>query len=63
MTEIENGFHETVVYLQTHGLKLAMRKHLDVPEERLFSYTGPDWLLLLLDACTKEQRVATKLLL
>ena len=29
----------------------------------MFHYKGPDWLLLLLDECTKEQKDLTKLLL
>lgn len=28
-----------------------MREHLNLPDEEHFTYTGPDWLLLLLDSC------------
>ncbi|KAF8751029.1 hypothetical protein HU200_012261 [Digitaria exilis] len=40
-----------------------MRKHWRLLEERLFSYTVPDWLQLLLDACSAKQVALTKLLL
>jgi hypothetical protein len=38
-----------------------MRAHWSLPEESLFRYTGPDWLLLLLAWCSSEQGDLTKL--
>jgi hypothetical protein len=40
-----------------------MRVHWPLPEEVWFQFTGPDWLLLLLDRCTPEQKEITKLVL
>jgi hypothetical protein len=34
-----------------------------MPKEELFRYSGPDWLLLILDKCSPAQRDATKLVL
>jgi hypothetical protein len=42
---------------------MAMRDRWQLPEEAKFRYTGSDWLLLLLDQCTAEERDLTKLLL
>lgn len=61
--EAENGFHATVASPQAQGLRLAMREHWCLPEESKFSYTGPDWLLVLLEGCTEEQRDLMKLIL
>jgi hypothetical protein len=49
MTE-ENGFHATVECTLARGLREAMRAHWVLPAERSFAYTGPDWLLVLLDS-------------
>lgn len=40
-----------------------MRDHWSLPNESQFKYTGPDWLLLLLERCSNEQRDMTKLIL
>jgi len=40
-----------------------MREHWRLPDEEKFRYTGPDWLLLLLDQCSATERDLTKLLL
>ncbi|KAF8740822.1 hypothetical protein HU200_013702 [Digitaria exilis] len=61
--EAETGFHATVACPQAKCLRKAMREHWHLPEERLFEYTGPVWLLLLLDICSEEQRDLVKLLL
>ena len=45
------------------GLRMAMQDCWHLPKKVKFSYRGPDWLLLLLDQCTKEERDLTKLLL
>jgi hypothetical protein len=40
-----------------------MRDHCQLPDEACFGYTGPDWLLLLLEQCWDTERDLTKLLL
>ena len=40
-----------------------MREHWDLPEEDLFRFTGPDWLLILLDRCSAPVRDQVKLVL
>lgn len=40
-----------------------MREHWLLPDEEQFSYSGPDWFLLLLDRCTIAQRDLVKLVL
>ena len=40
-----------------------MRCHSPIPEEKLFQYSGPDWMLLLLSHCSPEQRDLVKLTL
>ncbi|OEL37173.1 hypothetical protein BAE44_0001812, partial [Dichanthelium oligosanthes] len=59
----ETGFHATVECSQARNLRQAMRMFWSQPEEQLFKFTGPDWLLLLLDQCSPEQRDLTKLVL
>jgi hypothetical protein len=59
----ETSFHGTAECPQAYNLRQAMRVHWPLPGEEYFTYTGPDWLLLLLDRCKPEQRDLTKLLL
>ncbi|KAF8762283.1 hypothetical protein HU200_009631 [Digitaria exilis] len=40
-----------------------MRQHWPLPEETKLAYTGPDWLLLLLNSCSPPIRDLTKLVL
>jgi len=40
-----------------------MRVHWQLPEEEKFRYTGPDWLLVLLDQCSATERDLLNLLL
>lgn len=61
--EAETSHHATVVCPQATGLRTAMREHWVLPDEEQFSYTGPDWLLLLLDRCSPVQRDLVKLVL
>ncbi|KAE8769165.1 Ubiquitin carboxyl-terminal hydrolase 2 [Hordeum vulgare] len=44
----ENSFHAVVVCTKARVLRDQMRGVWELPEERVFTYTGPDWLLLLL---------------
>ncbi|RLN15823.1 hypothetical protein C2845_PM02G17800 [Panicum miliaceum] len=60
--EPETSYHATVTCPWARNLRLAMREHWRLPEEQ-FQYTGPDWLLLLLDRCSAAERDLTKLLL
>jgi ribonuclease HI len=59
----ETSFHATVECPQAFNLRQAMRDHWKLPDEEWFRYTGPDWLLLLLDRCSFKQRDLTKLIL
>ena len=51
----EDSFHAVVECPQARTLCWAMREHWPLPDERLVKRTGPDWLLLLPDRCTKEE--------
>jgi hypothetical protein len=59
----ETSFHATVECPQAFNLRQAMRVHWTLPEEDWFKYTWPDWLLILLDRCTPNQRDLLKLVL
>ncbi|WVZ60335.1 hypothetical protein U9M48_010378 [Paspalum notatum var. saurae] len=59
----KNSYHATVSYSAAVDLRDAMRKHWLLPEEERWWYSGPDWLLILLDNCNKDQRDKVKLLL
>jgi hypothetical protein len=48
---------------QAFHLRQAMRPHWVLPDEEWFKFTGPDWLLLLLDRCPTEQQDHVKLVL
>ena len=61
--EPETSYHATVSCPRAQRLRAAMREHWKLPEEEKFRYTGPDWLLLLLDQCSATERDLTKLLL
>ncbi|KAF8650478.1 hypothetical protein HU200_063843 [Digitaria exilis] len=61
--EMENSFHAAVSCLQARGLRLAMREFWLLPDEDQFTYSGPDWLLLVLDKCSPVQRDLVKLVL
>ena len=61
--EPETSYHATVTCARAQDLRHAMREHWPLPDEEQFRYTGPDWLLLLLDGCSEEVRDLVKLLL
>jgi hypothetical protein len=62
MTE-ENSFHATVACTKARALREKMREYWDLPPETMFQYTGKDWLLVLLDCCSKNQRTQVLLIL
>jgi hypothetical protein len=45
------------------GLRMAMRDRWPLPDEEQFAYTGPNWLLIVLDQCSAEHRDLIKLML
>lgn len=54
----ETSYHAVVVCPQARALRQAMSQHWNLPDEKIFSYTGKDWLLLLLllDRVSKDLR-------
>jgi hypothetical protein len=54
--EEEDSFHATVNCTMARALRWEMRKHWDLPPERNFSNTGPDWLQQLFGTCETRQR-------
>ena len=54
--EDESTFHALVSCPKTRALRLALRKLWNLPGEEAFNYTGPDWLLILLDQLSCSQR-------
>jgi len=63
VNEIETSHHVVVVCPQAKALRFAMSEHRELPDDEQFTYVGKDWLLLLLDRCSKEQRSLILLLL
>ena len=61
--EPENSYHATVSCTQAVAFRSAMRDHWHFPDETQFRYTGPDWVLLLLDQCSETERDLVKLIL
>ncbi|KAG2657216.1 hypothetical protein PVAP13_1KG187831 [Panicum virgatum] len=59
----ETSFHAVVTCQQAYNLRQAMREHWELPAEHRFAPSGPDWLLVLLDGCTSEQKENTLLML
>jgi hypothetical protein len=41
---------------KSKALRQEMRKIWDIPNENSFKFTGPDWLLILLDGINNEKR-------
>jgi hypothetical protein len=62
MTE-ENSYHATVECTKPKALREKMREYWDLPHENSFLYSGKDWLLVLLDKCSKELGAKILLLL
>lgn len=52
--EDESSYHATVAYPAARGLRSAMREYWLLPDEEQF-FSGPDWLLLLLNNCSAHQ--------
>jgi hypothetical protein len=46
--EEESGYHATIRCTKAWALHLDMRKYWAIPAEVKFTYTGPDWLQILL---------------
>jgi hypothetical protein len=61
--EDESGYHVVVRCSMAVALRNAMQEHWSLPGERQFKYTGPDWLLLLLNSVGSETRAKVLLLL
>jgi hypothetical protein len=62
-TAEEDSFHAIVECTKAHALRAEMRKHWDLPMEKAFHFTGPDWLHVLLADCSHTQRGNILLLL
>ncbi|KAJ1289985.1 hypothetical protein BS78_02G207100 [Paspalum vaginatum] len=57
----ENSFHTTVSCRAARDLREATRQHWSLSNQDQWCYSGPDWLLLLLDKCNKVQSDQVKL--
>jgi hypothetical protein len=56
--EDESAYHAVIRCTKPFALRWALRQQWELPEEKHFAYTGPDWLLLLLnsvDATTRSK--------
>ena len=53
--EPENDHHAMVWCTKAVALRHALRQVWDLPEESLFIYTGPEWMLVL-NTVNKEAR-------
>jgi hypothetical protein len=62
-SEDESGYHAVVRCSRATALRYELRNIWHLPEERRFSYTGPDWLLHLLASLDKDTRDKTMLIL
>jgi hypothetical protein len=61
--EEESGFHAIVRCTQAYALRREMRMHWVLPNESRLVYTGPNWLLHLLNIASEDERINTLLLL
>lgn len=52
----DDGHHAAVGCTKARALREALRKVWSLPEEDLFKYSGPDWLLLLLDRVNEDMK-------
>jgi hypothetical protein len=59
----EDSFHETVECTKAKALHHSMRQLWELPNEKKFTRTGKDWLLVLLDITHKRMHQAILLLL
>jgi hypothetical protein len=60
--EPETSYRAVISCRCAADLRQATCAHWNLPDEDWFAYTGPNWLLILLDGCTAEQKVITLLL-
>jgi hypothetical protein len=54
--EKETGYHAVVRCSKATALRAEMRRHWTLPTKELLHYTGPAWLLLLLQELNEDQR-------
>ena len=54
--EDESTFHALVTCSKARALRLALRESWNIPDEEWFKFSGPDWLLILLDRLSLQQR-------
>ena len=59
----ETSFHAVVSCPRANDIRQAMRNYWLLPDEEQFVFSGPDWLLLLLDWCDPEPKENTLLML
>jgi hypothetical protein len=52
----ETSFHALVECTKARALRVEMRKYWDLPEEKAFRYTGPDWLQIMLSNIQLNRR-------
>jgi hypothetical protein len=54
--EPETAHHAVVACTKATALRQCLRKTWPLPTENFFSYTGNNWVLVLLDQCSAEMR-------
>ena len=54
--EDESSFHALVTCSKAPALRLALRELWNIPDEDLFKFSGPDWLLILMEHLSLQQR-------
>jgi hypothetical protein len=59
--EDESGYHDVVRCTKAIELRYEMRKYWLLPVEKMFTYIGPDWVLLLM--CELDETMKAKVLL
>jgi hypothetical protein len=62
-SEEESCFHAVVKCTKARALRLEMRNHWQLPPKRSFSYSGSDWLQILLMNAKHVQRSQILMLL
>jgi hypothetical protein len=51
----ETGYHATMSCTKARALRLGLADVWNLPHERELSYTGNDWVLILLDKLDKDK--------
>uniref|UniRef100_A0ACD6AUC3 Uncharacterized protein n=1 Tax=Avena sativa TaxID=4498 RepID=A0ACD6AUC3_AVESA len=59
----EDSYHATVYCTKAKALRHEMRKFWKIPEEKAFTYTGKDWLPIMLANCGKDERALVLMIL